>query len=66
MKSLYILVMMQLKEQMNLGRYQNEKLKFFRILLGVVGTVGKFASVAALCFAFMYAGGYLGVGGSGG
>ena len=66
MKSLYILVMMQLKEQMNLGRYQNEKLKFFRILLGVVGTVGKFASVAALCFAFMYAGGYLCVGGSGG
>ena len=66
MKSLYILVMMQLKEQMNFGKSKNEKLKFFRVLLGVVGTVGKFASVAALCFAFMYAGAYLGVGGSGG
>lgn len=66
MKSLRILVTMQLKEQMNFARRKNEKLKFFSVLLGVVGTVGKFASVAALCFAFMYAGGYLGVGGSGG
>lgn len=66
MRSLYILVLMQLKEQMNWGRYKDEKLKFFRVLLAVVGAIGKFAAAAVLCFAFLYAGGYLGVGGSGG
>lgn len=66
MNSLRILVTMQLKEQMNFARHKSEKRKFFGVLMSVVGTVVKFAAVAALCFAFMYAGGYLGVGGSGG
>lgn len=63
MKSLYILVMMQLKEQMNLSRHNDEKKKFFLNLLSVVGEIAKFAAVTVLCFAFMYAGGILGVGG---
>ncbi len=66
MKSLYILVMMQLKEQMNFSRPKDEKLKFFHALLGIVGPIAKFGIVAAFCFAFMYAGAtYLNMGGSG-
>ena len=53
MKSLIILVMMQLKEQMNFKRYQVENVKFFHILLSVVGALLKFAAVTGLCIAFL-------------
>lgn len=53
MKSLSILVMMQLKEQMNFRRLKGEKAKFFGILLAAVAAVIKFAAVTALCYAFL-------------
>ena len=53
MKSLFILVMMQLKEQMNFKRYKADNSKFFHILLATVGTILKFAAVTGLCVAFM-------------
>ena len=53
MKSLYILVMMQLKEQMNFKRFKVENVKFFHILLSIVGTILKFAAVTGLCIAFL-------------
>ncbi len=54
MKSLVILVMMQLKEQMNFKRFKIEKVKGFRILLSVIGSILKFALVTALCIAFLF------------
>ena len=53
MKSLYILVMMQLKEQMNFKRYKTDNAKFFHILLSAVGSILKFAAVTGLCVAFL-------------
>lgn len=53
MKSLSILVMMQLKEQMNFKRLKAENVKAFHILLSVVGSIVKFAMVTALCYAFL-------------
>ena len=53
MKSLFILVMMQLKEQMNFKRLKGEKAKLFSMLLTVVAGVLKFAAVTALCYAFL-------------
>ena len=53
MKSLYILVMMQLKEQMNFKRLKGEKAKAFSVLLSVIGSVIKFALVTGLCVAFL-------------
>jgi len=53
MKSLFILVMMQLKEQMNFKRLRGEKAKLFSMLLTVVAAVLKFAAVTALCYAFL-------------
>lgn len=53
MNSLLILVKMQLKEQMNFKRYQMENVKFFHILLSVVGSIVKFAAVTAICFVFL-------------
>ena len=45
MKSLYILVIMQLKEQMNFKRLKTDNVKAFHILLSVVGAILKFAAV---------------------
>ena len=53
MKSLYILVIMQLKEQMNFKRLKTDNVKAFHILLSVVGAILKFAAVTALCVAFL-------------
>ena len=53
MKSLYILVMMQLKEQMNFKRFKVENVKFFHILLSTIGSIFKFAAVTGLCIAFL-------------
>ena len=52
MKSLYILVMMQLKEQMNFKRYKNN-LKFFNIMLASLGEILKFVLIVVLCGAFL-------------
>ena len=54
MRSLYILVMMQLKEQMNFKRYKVDNVKFFSVLLSLVGGIVKFAAVTGLCVAFLY------------
>ena len=43
MKSLYILVMMQLKEQMNFKHFKRGNLKFFNTVLSVVVGILKFA-----------------------
>lgn len=61
MKSLSILVMMQLKEQMNFKRLKAENVKAFHILLSVVGSIVKFALVTALCYAFLFVSRYLGL-----
>ena len=53
MKSLFILVMMQLKEQMNFKRLKGGNLKFFSTVLTVVVALLKFAAVTALCYAFL-------------
>ena len=53
MKSLYILVMMQLKEQMNFKRLKSENGTAFRILLALVVGCLKFTAVGALCVAFL-------------
>lgn len=53
MKSLYILVIMQLKEQMNFKRLKTDNVKAFHILLSVVGAILKFAAVTVLCVAFL-------------
>ncbi len=53
MKSLYILVMMQLKEQMNFKRLKGENAKLFSILLSAVGSLVKFVLVTGLCIAFL-------------
>ena len=54
MKSLFILVMMQLKEQMNFKRFQVENVKAFHILLSAVGSIIKFSAVTGLCYGFLY------------
>ena len=61
MKSLFILVMMQLKEQMNFKRFQVENVKAFHILLSGVGSVVKFAAVTGLCYGFLYVSKILGL-----
>ena len=61
MKSLYILVMMQLKEQMNFRRWKRGNLKFFNTLLAVVVAIVKFAAVTALCLAFLLVAKHLGL-----
>jgi hypothetical protein len=53
MKSLFILVMMQLKEQMNFKRLKGGNARFFSTALAVVAAVLKFAAVTALCYAFL-------------
>ena len=61
MKSLYILVMMQLKEQMNFKRFKRGNLKFFSTVLAILVAVLKFAAVTALCFAFLWVSKWLGL-----
>ena len=61
MKSLFILVMMQLKEQMNFRRLKGEKAKLFGTLLTVVTAIIKFAAVTALCYAFLLVAKWLGL-----
>lgn len=61
MKGLFILVMMQLKEQMNFKRFQIENVKAFHILLSIVGSILKFAAVTALCIGFLYVSRILGL-----
>ncbi len=53
MKSLFILVMMQLKEQMNFKRLKVENAKFFHVVLSIVGSIVKLAFVTVLCLAFL-------------
>ncbi len=53
MKSLFILVMMQLKEQMNFRRLKGGNARFFSTALAVLAAVLKFAAVTALCYAFL-------------
>ena len=53
MKSLVILVMMQLKEQMNFKRLSTENVKLFHVLLSIVGAIVKFAAVTGLCVGFL-------------
>ena len=53
MKSLYILVMMQLKEQLNFKRFEVGNVKFFQILLSVIGSIVKFVAATGLCIAFL-------------
>ena len=54
MKSLSILVKMQLKEQLNTKKHSGEKRKIFPVLLAVVGAILKFAMVTGLCIAFLF------------
>ena len=61
MRSLSILVKMQLKEQLNLKQFKAENSKFFHILLSVVGALVKFAMVTALCVAFLFVAKMLGL-----
>ena len=53
MKSLIILVKMQLKEQMNFKRFQVENVKLFHIILSIVGSIVKFVAVTGVCLAFL-------------
>ena len=61
MKSLLILVMMQLKEQMNFKRLHTENVKGFHVLLSIVGAIFKFVAITALCMAFLFVSRMLGL-----
>lgn len=61
MKSLYVLVMMQLKEQLNFKRFQVENVKVFQVLLSIIGAILKFVLVTGLCVAFLLISRYLGL-----
>ena len=53
MKSLMILVKMQLKEQLNFKRLDIENVNRFHIIASILGAVLKFALVTALCVVFL-------------
>ena len=53
MKNLWILVKMQLKEQLNFKRLELEHVGAFQILLSILAAVLKFALITALCGAFL-------------
>lgn len=55
MKNLWILVKMQLKEQLNFKRLDVENVSKFSIILSVVGAVVKFALVIGLSILFLFA-----------
>ena len=61
MKSLYILVMMQLKEQMNFKHVKRRSLRLFNTALAIVVAVLKFAAVTGLCYAFLLVAKHLGL-----
>ena len=54
MKNLMILVKMQLKERLNFKRLDVKNVKVFNIVVSILGTILKFASVFALCFVFLF------------
>lgn len=53
MKSLVILVKMQLKEQLNFKRFDVENVTVFHIIASVIGAILKFALVTGLCVGFL-------------
>ena len=53
MKNLMILVKMQLKERFNFKRLDVENVSVFSIVVSILGTILKFASVFALCYVFL-------------
>lgn len=53
MKSLLILIKMQLKEQLNFKRLDVENVSKFHIILSIIGAILKFALVTVLCGAFL-------------
>ena len=54
MRSLAILVKMQLKEQLNFKRFEVENVKLFHIILSALGAVLKFVMVTAMCYLFLF------------
>jgi len=54
MKNLMILVKMQLKERLNFKRLDVKNVKKFNIIVSILGSILKFASVFALCFVFLF------------
>ena len=52
MKSLVILVKMQLKEQLNFKRFDVENVTALHIIASIVGAILKFALVTGLCIGF--------------
>ncbi len=61
MKSLIILVKMQLKEKMNLKNFEFSGASLFRTLVAVFGAIFKFALVTVLCGVFIFAAQYLNI-----
>jgi hypothetical protein len=61
MKSLIVLVKMQLKEKLNFKRRELKDVSLFRIALSTVLAILKFAAVTALCIAFLLAANLLGI-----
>ena len=54
MKNLWILVKMQLKEQLNFKRLEVESVSKFHVIASAVGAAAKFALVTGLCFLFLF------------
>ena len=61
MKNLWILVKMQLKEQLNFKRLEVENVNKFHVIASVIGAVLKFALVTGLCLGFLFASQLLGI-----
>lgn len=61
MKSLAILVKMQLKEQLNFKRFDVEDVNIFHIIVSIIGAILKFALVTGLCVAFLLVSKFLGL-----
>lgn len=61
MKNLFILVKMQLKEQLNFKRLEVESISKFSVLVSIIAAILKFASITALCAVFLLAARYIGV-----
>ena len=59
MKSLLILIKMQLKEQLNFKRLDVENVSKFHVALSIIGAILKFALVTVLCGAFFFVARYL-------
>ena len=61
MKSLIVLVKMQLKEQLNFKRLELDKVKVFDVILSVLGSALKFALICALCVGFLLVSKFIGL-----